>query len=118
MRVLVVEDERGLADDIAEGLRDNGLAVDVAYDGLDAARKISLYPYDVIVLDRDLPGVHGDAICRLAADTENPAMILMLTAAGSPGERVVGLQLGADDYLAKATTSLFCSASATLCIAG
>ncbi len=101
MRVLVVEDERGLADDIAEGLRDNGLAVDVAYDGLDAARKISLYPYDVIVLDRDLPGVHGDAICRLAADTENPAMILMLTAAGSPGERVVGLQLGADDYLAK-----------------
>ena len=101
MRVLVVEDERGLADDIAEGLRDHGLAVDVAYDGLDAAGKINLYPYDVIVLDRDLPGLHGDSICRLVADTDNPAMILMLTAAGSPGERVAGLQLGADDYLAK-----------------
>ena len=101
MRTLVVEDERGLAEDIAEGLRDHGIAVDVAYDGLDAAAKINLYPYDVIVLDRDLPGLHGDSICRLVADTDNPAMILMLTAAGSPGERVAGLQLGADDYLAK-----------------
>jgi DNA-binding response OmpR family regulator len=99
--VLVVEDERGLADDITEGLRDQGLAVDVAYDGLDAASKINLYPYDVIVLDRDLPGLHGDSICRLVADTDNPALILMLTAAGSPGERVAGLQLGADDYLTK-----------------
>jgi DNA-binding response OmpR family regulator len=99
--VLVVEDERGLADDITEGLRDQGLAVDVAYDGLDAAGKINLYPYDVIVLDRDLPGLHGDSICRLVADTDKPAMILMLTAAGSPGERVAGLQLGADDYLTK-----------------
>ena len=101
MRVLVVEDERGLADDIAEGLRDHGLAVDVAYDGLDAAGKINLYPYDVIVLDRDLPGLHGDSICRLVADSDNPAMILMLTAAGSQAERVAGLRLGADDYLAK-----------------
>ncbi len=101
MRTLVVEDERGLANDIAEGLRDNGIAVDVAYDGLDAAAKINLYPYDVIVLDRDLPGLHGDSICRLVADTNNPAMILMLTAADSAGERVAGLQLGADDYLAK-----------------
>lgn len=101
MRVLVVEDERGLADDIAEGLRDQGLAVDVAYDGLDAAAKINLYAYDVIVLDRDLPGLHGDSICRLVADADNPAMILMLTAAGAPGERVAGLSLGADDYLAK-----------------
>ncbi len=97
----MVEDERGLADDITEGLRDHGLAVDVVYDGLDAASKINLYPYDVIVLDRDLPGLHGDSICRLVADTDNPAMILMLTAADSPGERVAGLQLGADDYLAK-----------------
>ena len=101
VRMLVVEDERGLADDIAEGLRDHGIAVDVAYDGLDAAAKVNLYPYDVIVLDRDLPGLHGDSICRLVADTDNPAMILMLTAAGSPSERVAGLQLGADDYLAK-----------------
>jgi DNA-binding response OmpR family regulator len=101
VRVLVVEDEHGLADDIAEGLRDNGLAVDVAYDGIEAASKIGLYPYDVIVLDRDLPGLHGDIICRLVADTRDPAMILMLTAAGTPGERVAGLALGADDYLAK-----------------
>jgi DNA-binding response OmpR family regulator len=101
MRVLVVEDERGLADDIAEGLRDQGLAVDVAYDGLDAAAKINVYPYDVIVLDRDLPGVHGDTICRMVADSDNPAMVLMLTAADSPGDRVAGLSLGADDYLPK-----------------
>jgi DNA-binding response OmpR family regulator len=101
MRVLVVDDERGLADDIAEGLRDQGLAVDVVYDGLDAAAKIDLYPYDVIVLDRDLPGLSGDTVCRLIADGEEPAMILMLTAAGSPADRVAGLTLGADDYLAK-----------------
>jgi DNA-binding response OmpR family regulator len=101
MRVLVVDDERGLANDIAEGLRDQGLAVDVVYDGLDAAAKIDLYPYDVIVLDRDLPGLSGDTVCRLVADGEEPAMILMLTAAGSPADRVAGLTLGADDYLAK-----------------
>jgi DNA-binding response OmpR family regulator len=101
MRILVVEDERGLADDIAEGLRDQGMAVDVAYDGLDAAAKLGVYPYDVLVLDRDLPGMHGDAICRLVADGENPTMVLMLTAAGAPGERVAGLSLGADDYLPK-----------------
>jgi DNA-binding response OmpR family regulator len=101
MRVLVVDDERGLADDIAEGLRDHGLAVDVSYDGLSAAAKIDLYPYDVIVLDRDLPGLGGDTVCRLVADTAHPAMVLMLTAAGSAAERVAGLTLGADDYLAK-----------------
>ena len=101
MRVLVVEDERGLADDIAEGLSDHGMAVDVAYDGLDAAAKINIYPYDVIVLDRDLPGLPGDTICRLVADSENPTMVLMLTAADAPGERVAGLALGADDYLPK-----------------
>jgi DNA-binding response OmpR family regulator len=101
MRVLVVDDERGLADDIAEGLRDQGLAVDVAYDGADAAAKIDLYPYDVIVLDRDLPGIGGDTVCRLVAEGEHPAMVLMLTAAGSPADRVAGLTLGADDYLAK-----------------
>jgi DNA-binding response OmpR family regulator len=101
VRVLVVEDVRRLADDIAEGLRDHGMAVDVSYDGLDAAAKIHLNPYDVLVLDRDLPGVHGDALCRMVTEGEQPAMVLMLTAAGSPGERVAGLSLGADDYLAK-----------------
>jgi DNA-binding response OmpR family regulator len=101
MRILVVEDVRRLADDIAEGLRDEGMAVDVAYDGLEAAVKLDLNPYDVLVLDRDLPGMHGDAICRLATEREYPAMVLMLTAAGSPGERVTGLSLGANDYLSK-----------------
>lgn len=101
MKVLVVEDVRRLADDIAEGLRDQGMAVDVAYDGLDAAGKVELAPYDVIVLDRDLPGLHGDVLCRLVTERPDPAMVLMLTAAGSPGERVSGLTLGADDYLAK-----------------
>jgi DNA-binding response OmpR family regulator len=101
VRILVVEDVRRLADDIAEGMRDHGMAVDVAYDGLDAAAKVNLHHYDVVVLDRDLPGLHGDAICRTIADGEHPAMILMLTAAGAPGERVAGLSLGADDYLPK-----------------
>jgi DNA-binding response OmpR family regulator len=101
MRILVVEDVRRLADDIAEGLRDQGMAVDIAYDGLDAAAKINLNPYDVLVLDRDLPGVHGDVICRMVGEGENPPMVLMLTAADSAGERVAGLSLGADDYLPK-----------------
>ena len=101
MRVLVVEDVRRLADDIAEGLRDQGLAVDVAYDGIDAATKINLHPYDVLILDRDLPGVGGDTLCRMVADSEQRAMVLMLTAADRPDQRVSGLQLGADDYLTK-----------------
>jgi DNA-binding response OmpR family regulator len=101
VRVLVVEDVRRLADDIAEGLRDQGLAVDVAYDGLEAAAKVNVNPYDVLVLDRDLPGLHGDALCRIVSEREDPAMVLMLTAADSPTERVAGLGLGADDYLAK-----------------
>ena len=101
MKVLVVEDVRRLADDIAEGLRDQGMAVDVAYDGLDAAGKIELAPYDVVVLDRDLPGLHGDVLCRMVTERREPALVLMLTAAGSPGDRVSGLTLGADDYLAK-----------------
>jgi DNA-binding response OmpR family regulator len=101
VRVLVVEDVRRLADDITEGLRDHGMAVDVAYDGLEAAAKLGVVDYDVLVLDRDLPRISGDAICRMVADTEQPAMVLMLTAADSPGDRVAGLTLGADDYLAK-----------------
>ena len=101
MRVLVVEDAPLLANTIAEGLRDQGIAVDVAYDGEDAATKINLHPYDVVVLDRDLPGIHGDTICQLITETDQPAMILMLTAAGTPNDRVAGLALGADDYLPK-----------------
>jgi DNA-binding response OmpR family regulator len=101
MRVLVVEDVRRLADDIAEGLRDQAMAVDVAYDGLEAATKLDLHHYDVVVLDRDLPGIHGDTLCRQITEQDDPAMVLMLTAADSPSERVTGLNLGADDYLAK-----------------
>lgn len=101
MRVLVVEDATHLADVVAEGLRDQGMAVDVSYDGLDAAAKLDTNSYTVVVLDRDLPGMHGDALCRLIADGDSPAMVLMLTAAGSATDRVAGLGLGADDYLAK-----------------
>ena len=101
MRVLVVEDSRELADGVAEGLRDQGMAVDVSYDGWDAAAKLGLNAYQVVILDRDLPGLHGDTLCRMIADGGSSAMVLMLTASGSPGERVSGLRLGADDYLAK-----------------
>ena len=101
MRVLVVEDEPEFANLIAEGLRDQGMAVDVAYDGLAGASKLNLNPYDVVVLDRDLPGMHGDTLCRTITGSHDPAMILMLTAAGSPADRVAGLALGADDYLPK-----------------
>jgi DNA-binding response OmpR family regulator len=101
MRVLVVEDSRSLADGIADGLTDQGMAVDVAYDGLEAAAKFDVNAYDVVILDRDLPGLHGDTVCRMIADSGKPVMVLMLTAAGSASERVSGLSLGADDYLAK-----------------
>ena len=101
MRVLVVEDIPRHANRIAEGLRDQAIAVDVAYDGHEAISKVNLNPYDVILLDRDLPGIHGDRLCQIITDSDDPPMILMLTAAGAPGERVKGLALGADDYLAK-----------------
>jgi DNA-binding response OmpR family regulator len=101
MRVLVVEDARSLADVLAEGLRDQGMAVDVAHDGHAAATKLDLNAYDVVVLDRDLPGIHGDTLCQMITERDDRAMVLMLTAAGSPGDRVSGLTLGADDYLAK-----------------
>jgi DNA-binding response OmpR family regulator len=101
MRVLVVEDSRSLADVLVEGLRDQGMAVDAAHDGLEAAAKIDLNAYDVVVLDRDLPGIHGDALCQMITDRDDRAMVLMLTAAGGPGDRVTGLSLGADDYLGK-----------------
>ncbi|MCY0930145.1 response regulator transcription factor [Streptomyces sp. H27-H1] len=101
MRILVVEDARSLAEVIAEGLRDQGMAVDLAYDGLSGAAKLDVNAYDVVVLDRDLPGIHGDVLCRMITERDERAMVLMLTAAGSPGDRVSGLTLGADDYLAK-----------------
>lgn len=101
MRILVVEDSRRLAEVVAEGLRDHGMAVDVAYDGTEAERKLEVSSYNVVVLDRDLPGIHGDELCRRIGEHEKRAMILMLTAAGSPDDRVSGLVVGADDYLAK-----------------
>jgi len=101
MRVLVVEDSRSLADVLIEGLRDQGMAVDAAHDGLEAAAKLGVNMYDVVVLDRDLPGIHGDALCQMITDRDDRVMVLMLTAAGEPGDRVSGLVLGADDYLAK-----------------
>jgi DNA-binding response OmpR family regulator len=101
VRVLVVEDHVELARDIAEGLRDRGIATDLAYDGAAALQKGVVYRYDVIVLDRDLPGVHGDAVCVALRDGGADARILMLTAAAAIGDRVEGLNLGADDYLPK-----------------
>lgn len=101
MRVLVVEDVRRLADDIVEGLRDRGMAVDVAYDGLTAMSKVDVTPYDVVVLDRDIPGMHGDALCRYICDGEHSSMVIMVTASDEPTERIAGLGLGADDYLVK-----------------
>jgi DNA-binding response OmpR family regulator len=99
VRLLVVEDARVMADSIARSLRREGMAVDVAYDGALALELSSLNSYDVIVLDRDLPGVHGDVVCRRL--TGGGARILMLTALGTVDDRVDGLIMGADDYLAK-----------------
>ncbi|MFC5819645.1 response regulator transcription factor [Nonomuraea harbinensis] len=101
MRVLVVEDERILADAIAEWLRDETHAVDTAGDGEAALERLAVNDYDVVILDRDLPRVHGDDVCRELVDSESTARVLMLTAAGEIGDRVAGLSLGADDYLAK-----------------
>jgi len=102
MRVLVVEDHVELANDIADGLRDQGIGADVAYDGSVALEKAILNRYDVVVLDRDLPRIHGDAVCAaLVGAGAARARILMLTAAGTVADRVDGLMLGADDYLIK-----------------
>ncbi|WP_433755432.1 response regulator transcription factor [Nocardia sp. CA-135398] len=101
MRVLVVEDERLLADAIADGLRRHAMAVDVVYDGADALERVGVNDYDVIVLDRDLPTVSGDSVCTALTETGSDARILMLTAAAAVAERVAGLKLGADDYLTK-----------------
>jgi DNA-binding response OmpR family regulator len=101
MRVLVVEDHVELAEDIADGLRDRGIATDVAHDGASGLEKSLVARYDVVVLDRDLPRVHGDAVCVALRGSDSDARILMLTAAGGIRDRVEGLELGADDYLPK-----------------
>jgi DNA-binding response OmpR family regulator len=101
MRVLVAEDERRLADAIARGLRREGMAVDLAPDGSDALVKARIVRYDVLVLDRDLPGIHGDEVCRAVRGERPETGILMLTAAGTLEDVIEGLSLGADDYLAK-----------------
>ncbi|HEY0452664.1 response regulator transcription factor [Actinophytocola sp.] len=101
MRVLVAEDHTMLAARIAEGLRDAGVAVDVVHDGAAALAAAGHTAYDVVVLDRDLPAVHGDQVCRTLAAAEAGARILMLTAASGVDDRVAGLELGADDYLGK-----------------
>ena len=101
MRVLVVEDEELLADAIARGLRREAIAVDVALDGDAALSKLDVNEYEVVVLDRDLPGMHGDDICARLVAEGSPTRILMLTAASDVRDRVDGLSLGADDYLGK-----------------
>jgi DNA-binding response OmpR family regulator len=101
MRVLVVEDEQLLAEAIGAGLRREAMAVDVVYDGDAALERMTVNAYDVVVLDRDLPEVHGDEVCRQIVAGDEPGRVLMLTAAGDVSDRVDGLSLGADDYLAK-----------------
>ncbi|MEV4140053.1 response regulator transcription factor [Dactylosporangium sp. NPDC049742] len=101
MRVLLIEDEALLAEQVADGLRDHGMAVDVAGDGLDGLHKAGANRYDVVVLDRDLPLLHGDQVCTALAAGGSDARVLMLTAAGEAADRVAGLILGADDYLPK-----------------
>ncbi|HEY2762928.1 MAG TPA: response regulator transcription factor [Pseudonocardiaceae bacterium] len=101
MRILIVEDEQPLADAVARGLRREGMAVDVAYDGESGHEKASVTRYDVVVLDRDLPGMTGDQLCAEIAKSAAVTRVLMLTASGTVSDRVAGLSLGADDYLSK-----------------
>ena len=101
MRILIAEDEPRLAQALARGLRRSGWAVDVAHDGEAALRRTALVDYDAVVLDRDLPAVHGDEVCRRLVASARPPRILMLTAAAEVDDRVAGLNLGADDYLPK-----------------
>ncbi len=101
MRVLVVEDHHRLAGAIAEGLRREGMAVDVAFDGADGLAHTTVNDYDVVVLDRDLPKVHGDEVCRSLAQRRSHTRVLMLTASSTIRDRVNGLEIGADDYLPK-----------------
>jgi DNA-binding response OmpR family regulator len=101
MRVLIAEDDEVLATTLATGLRREGMAVDVALDGGAALDRAGVNRYDVVVLDRDLPGIHGDDVCRVLAAGRSASRVLMLTAARSVKDRVEGLGLGADDYLPK-----------------
>jgi DNA-binding response OmpR family regulator len=101
MRILVAEDEEMMADAIAEGLREETFAVDVVYDGADALERLAINDYDVLILDRDLPAVHGDEVCRQVAASGAEVRVLMLTASVTVSDRVMGLTLGADDYLPK-----------------
>jgi DNA-binding response OmpR family regulator len=101
VRVLVAEDERLMADTIAEGLRRRSMAVDVCYDGDAALERVTVNRYDVVILDRDLPKVHGDEVCRRIVAAGMETRVLMLTAAAGIRDRVDGLDLGADDYLTK-----------------
>ncbi len=101
MRVLVAEDHRRLATALAEGLRREGIAVDLAFDGSTALARVAVNRYDVVVLDRDLPEVHGDQVCRTLRSDRSEAKVLMLTASSTISDRVEGLGLGADDYLVK-----------------
>jgi DNA-binding response OmpR family regulator len=101
MRVLVAEDVEDLATAIAAGLRREGMAVDVVLDGTAALDQLAVTGYDVVVLDRDLPGTHGDEVCRRLATGQSRSRVLMLTAASTVRDRVEGLGLGADDYLPK-----------------
>ena len=101
MRVLVVEDFEVLATAIGTGLRREGMAVDVVLDGDDALEHLAVTRYDVVVLDRDLPGTHGDEVCRRLVAGQSGSRVLMLTAASTVRDRVDGLGLGADDYLPK-----------------
>ncbi|MEV7396419.1 response regulator transcription factor [Aeromicrobium sp. NPDC092404] len=101
MRVLVVEDEPRLADAIAEWLRDESHAVDVAHDGSAALERLTVNDYDIAVLDRDIPIIHGDEVCRHIVDSPASTRVLMLTAAAEVTDRVMGLAIGADDYLTK-----------------
>lgn len=101
MRVLLVEDHEELAETVADVLRSQGMAVDVALDGRAALERTGVNSYDVVVLDRDLPGIHGDDVCRSLVAEGNESRVLMLTAAGSVEDRVDGFELGADDYLPK-----------------
>ncbi len=101
VRILIVEDEQPLADAVARGLRREGMAVDVAYDGDSGHEKAAVTRYDVVVLDRDLPGMSGDRLCAEITGSGAVTRVLMLTASGTVSDRVAGLSLGADDYLAK-----------------
>lgn len=101
MRVLVVEDHAVLAESVARVLRREGMAVDVVHDGERALESTAVVDYDVVVLDRDLPGIHGDEVCGTLAEQPQQPRVLMLTASGTMAERVEGLNLGADDYLPK-----------------